>query len=139
MHARTQFVKTLEYDMYWHFVRMFSEDNFARNPSNVYGNEQLLYASADPSRTQLLAGPWIGPLLARHACRPYDWCTLVAGSISALHQPVSSAGTCCVCRMSKDRRSRASSPSLCRNRSWEVLDGPMVGSLVDTWHFSQVA
>lgn len=43
-----KFVKTLEYDMYWHFVRMFSEDNFARNPSNVYGNEQLLYMLCVP-------------------------------------------------------------------------------------------
>lgn len=43
-----RFIQTLNYDMYWHFVRLYQEDNMYKNGDNVFGDETSLYILAVP-------------------------------------------------------------------------------------------
>jgi FkbM family methyltransferase len=43
-----RYVQSLNYDMYWHFARLYQEDNFYGNKNNVFGDETLLYILAVP-------------------------------------------------------------------------------------------
>jgi hypothetical protein len=43
-----RFVQSLNYDMYWHFSRLYYPDNFYSNPSNDYGEDTSLHILAVP-------------------------------------------------------------------------------------------
>ena len=43
-----RFVQTLNYDMYWHFSRLYYADNFYSNPQNDYGEDTILHILAVP-------------------------------------------------------------------------------------------
>lgn len=43
-----RFVQTLNYDMYWHFSRLYYPDNFYSNPQNDYGEDTILHILAVP-------------------------------------------------------------------------------------------
>jgi len=43
-----RFVKSLNYDMYWHFSRLYYADNFYSNPQNDYGEDTILHILAVP-------------------------------------------------------------------------------------------
>ena len=43
-----RFVQTLNYDMYWHFSRLYYPDNFYSNPQNDYGEDTVLHILAVP-------------------------------------------------------------------------------------------
>jgi len=43
-----KFVKSLNYDQYWHFSRRYMPDNYFKNSENVFGDEQDLFILAVP-------------------------------------------------------------------------------------------
>ena len=43
-----RFVQSLNYDMYWHFSRLYYPDNFYSNPQNDYGEDTVLHILAVP-------------------------------------------------------------------------------------------
>ena len=45
-----RFVQTLNYDMYWHFSRLYYPDNFYSNPQNDYGEDTILHILGENSQ-----------------------------------------------------------------------------------------
>lgn len=43
-----RFVQSLNYDMYWHFVRLYQDDNFYSNKDNIFGEDTILFILAVP-------------------------------------------------------------------------------------------